>query len=148
VNATGVYVLEVAARPIGGLCAKALSFVRLPDTCSLEELLLRHAVGEPVHGWTREQRASAVMMIPIPKAGVYRGVQGVEAATAVPGVDDVAITAKADQRLVPIPEGASYLGFIFARAGTPAAAEDAVREAHARLRFTIDPWIPVVAAGG
>lgn len=160
VNATGVYVLEVAARPIGGLCAQSLRFARggnpslgcardtsgLPDTCSLEELLLRHALGEPVHDWTREPRASAVMMIPIPKAGVYRGVEGVDAATAVPAVDDVVITAKLDQRLVPIPEGASYLGFIFARAGTPAEAETAVRLAHARLRFAIGPWIPVMVS--
>lgn len=150
VNATGVYVLEVAARPIGGLCAKSLRCERggdPPNTCSLEELLLRHSLGEPVRDWTRESRASAVMMIPIPKAGVYRGVEGVEAATSVPAVDDVVITAKLDQRLVPIPEGASYLGFIFARADTPAEAEAAVRQAHARLRFAIDPWIPVVVAG-
>ena len=150
VNATGVYVLEVAARPIGGLCAKALRFDRSgdpPGTCSLEELLLRHAMGEPVRDWALDLRASAVMMIPIPKAGVYRGVEGVDAATAVPAVDDVVITAKLDQRLVPIPEGASYLGFIFARAGTPAEAEAAVRLAHARVRFAIDPWIPVVGSG-
>lgn len=142
VNNDGVYVLEVAARPIGGLCAKALRFVDpAGHHCGLEELLLRHAIGESVGHWTREAEASAVMMIPIPKGGIYRRVEGVDAARAVPGVDDVRITAKTDQRLVPLPEGASYLGFIFARATEPAAAEAAVRAAHAQLRFTIDPLL-------
>src|SRR5205085_8867707 len=80
VNDQGVFVLEVAARPIGGLCAKALRFVRA-DTdgaaIPLEELLLRHALGEPPAGWIREAIASGVMMIPIPARGVYRGVSGV-----------------------------------------------------------------------
>ena len=79
------------------------------------------------------------MMIPIPRAGLYRRVLGVDAARAVPGVEDVRITAKPDQRLVPLPEGASYLGFIFARAATPEEAEQAVRLAHDQLRFEIDP---------
>lgn len=142
VNDEGVFVLEVAARPIGGLCAKALRFVNSAGAgCGLEELLLRHALGESPVDWTREADASAVMMIPIPKGGIYRRVDGVDEARAVPGVEDVRITAKTDQRLVPLPEGASYLGFIFARASTPETAEAAVRSAHARLRFTIDPLI-------
>jgi hypothetical protein len=142
VNDEGVYVLEVAARPIGGLCAKALRFVNSAgDRCGLEELVLRHALGEPAGDWTREAEASAVMMIPIPRGGVYRRVDGLDEARAVPGVEGVRVTAKIDQRLVPLPEGASYLGFIFARGSTPEAAEAAVRSAHARLRFTIDPLI-------
>ncbi|MGE3886828.1 MAG: ATP-grasp domain-containing protein [Vicinamibacterales bacterium] len=148
VAADGVYVLEVAARPIGGLCARALRFVREAESShapvGLEVLLLRHALGEPASAWVREPEASGVMMIPIPRAGVLRRVDGVEAACAVPGIDGVAITAKPDQRLVPLPEGASYLGFIFARAGTPGAVEQALRDAHAALRFAIDPVIPVV----
>ncbi|MEO8679183.1 MAG: ATP-grasp domain-containing protein [Vicinamibacterales bacterium] len=146
VAADGVYVLEVAARPIGGLCAKALRFVnRAGDRCGLEELLLRQALGEPVDGWSREAGASAVMMIPIPRGGIYRRVAGIEEARAVADVDDVLVTAKPDQRLVPLPEGASYLGFIFARASTPEAAEAAVKSAHAKLRFTIDPLIELAA---
>ena len=140
-----VYVLEVAARPIGGLCARALRFTTTEGaTCGLEELLLRQAMGESTRAWEREAAASAVMMIPIPKAGIYRGVDGVDDARAVPGIDAVEITAKIDQRLVPLPEGASYLGFIFARAADPAGAEAAVRHAHARLRFDIDPLLAVV----
>jgi len=142
VGADGVYVLEAAARPIGGLCAKALRFVNgAGDRCGLEELLLRHALGEPAGDWTREAEASAVMMIPIPRGGVYRRVDGLDEARAVPGVEDIRVTAKVDQRLVPLPEGASYLGFIFARRSTPEAAEAAVRSAHAKLRFTIVPLI-------
>jgi hypothetical protein len=144
VNARGVYVLEVAARPIGGLCAKALRFVHANgDRCGLEGLLLRHASGEPIADWSREPTAAAVMMIPIPKGGVYRRVHGVEAARAVHGIDDIRITAKVDQVLVPLPEGSSYLGFIFARAATAEGAEHAIRLAHQALQFEIDPAIEV-----
>lgn len=142
VNDHGVYMLEVAARPIGGLCAKALRFEQGP----FEEFLLRHALGENLNDWRREAQASAVMMIPIPRSGVYRRVEGVDQASAVEGVYDVQITAKADQQLLALPEGSTYLGFIFAKAATPDAAERAVREAHARLRFTIDPLIEVRSA--
>jgi hypothetical protein len=141
-------VLEVAARPIGGLCARALRFERVGDegtTCSLEELLLRHALGESPEPWARESGASGVMMIPIPGRGLFRRAENVEEARSVPGIDDVRVTAKADQLLVPLPEGASYLGFIFSRAPQPAAVEAALRDAHNRLHFVIEPEIPVLA---
>jgi biotin carboxylase len=141
VNVDGVFVLEVAARPIGGLCSRALRFT---GDMSLEELLLRHAIGEQVTDVARERMASGVMMIPIPSRGVYRSVSGVDAARGVAGVEEVRITAKADQMLVPLPEGKSYLGFIFARAERPGQVVDALRAAHARLRFTIDREIPLV----
>jgi hypothetical protein len=155
VNEAGVFVLEVAARPIGGLCARALRFDKRageawvgsqPDSAAvpLEELLLRHALGESPEGWRRETMASGVMMIPIPRRGVFRAVAGLEAAGRVPFIDDLQITAKVDQLLLPLPEGASYLGFIFARAGTPAQVEQALREAHARLEFAIDPELRVL----
>lgn len=145
VNVRGVYVLEVGARPIGGLCAKALRFTRSGrDPIGLEELLLRHALGRSLSGWQREAAASAVMMIPIPRGGVYRRVEGVDEARAIDGIDEVRITAKPDQQLQPLPEGSSYLGFIFARAATPEAAEHAVRSAHACLRFTIDPLLALL----
>jgi biotin carboxylase len=150
VSADGVYVLEVAARPIGGLCARALSFESSisdqQSAISLEELLLRHAAGEPSASWTRERSASGVMMIPIPRRGIYRGVDGVDAARAVPHVHDVRITAKADQLLLPLPEGASYLGFIFARAERAEDVVRALRAAHGRLAFAIDPEFPVLTA--
>ena len=167
VNPEGVFVLEVAARPIGGLCARALSFTsdgirdsgigsrksavgsRIPNPDSripLEELLLRHALGENPARYRREAAASGVMMIPIPRRGVFRGVDGVEAARGVPHIVDVQITAKPDQRLLPLPEGASYLGFIFARAGRAADVDAALRTAHARLHFAIAPEFRVLGA--
>jgi biotin carboxylase len=145
VNQAGVFVLEVAARPIGGLCAKALRFVKPGEpSIGLEELLVRLAIGEPIGEWQREAEASAVMMMPIPRSGVFKGVKGIEAAKAVPGVDDVRVTAKPDQHLVALPEGASYLGFVFAHGATPEAAEQSVRAAHARLVVDIAPWLEVL----
>ena len=141
VDGSTVYVLEVAARPIGGLCSKALQFV--PGTISLEELLLRHALGEDVSRYEREAVGSGVMMIPIPQRGLYKGVEGVDEARAVPNVTDVRITAKADALVVPLPEGKSYLGFLFARSDDPAAVERSLRLAHGELRFTIEKEIPV-----
>jgi biotin carboxylase len=134
-----VVVLEVAARSIGGLCARALAFTRDGVTIPFEELLLRHAAGMEWDSWTRESRASGVMMIPIPAAGFYRGVAGEAEALRVPGVTAIQITAKSDQQLLPLPEGHSYLGFIFAGGETPAEVEAALRTAHGRLRFRIDP---------
>ena len=143
--AGAVYVLEVAARPIGGLCSRALRFTRGNEApVSLEEVLLRHAIGEDISGYAREKHAAAVMMIPIPRRGVFRRVEGIEAARAVARIDDVLITAKPDATLVPLPEGRSYLGFIFARAESPAEAERALRDAHARLRFVIEREVTVV----
>jgi biotin carboxylase len=146
VNDEGIFVLEVAARPIGGLCARALRFER-DITISLEELLLRHALGEAPDGWRREARASGVMMIPIPRRGILRRVEGIAHAREVPDVEDIRITAKDDQLLVPLPEGASYLGFIFARSAQSQHVDRALREAHARLNFTIEPEIHLSAHG-
>jgi hypothetical protein len=84
------------------------------------------------------------MMVPIPARGVYRGVSGVDEARLVGGIDDVMVTAKMDQLLVPLPEGASYLGFIFAHGATSKSVEHSLREAHACLRFAIDPELRVV----
>ena len=138
VNASGVYVLEVAARPIGGLCSRALRFQTADrHDVSLEEVLLRHACGEGIEGCQREAGASGVMMLPIPRRGVYRGVEGVDEARAVEGIDEVRITAKPDAVIVPLPEGRSYLGFLFAHGAHPARVEQSLRDAHARLRFAI-----------
>jgi hypothetical protein len=147
VNDEGVFVLEVAARPIGGLCSRVLRFenARTDDgsTSSLEHVLLRHACGDDVSMYGRERRAAAVMMIPIPRRGVLKSVTGEEEARAVRCVEDVQITAKRDHRLEPLPEAGSYLGFIFARADQPRDAEAAVRDAHAKLTFEIGPTINV-----
>jgi biotin carboxylase len=129
-NGDGVWMLEVAARPIGGLCSRALRFA---DGETLEEVIISRALktrGD--RALPRVAGASGVMMIPIPRAGVYQGVTGVEEAGA-----DVVITAKHGQKLVPLPEGSSYLGFIFARGEKPAEVERRLRRAHSRLEFRI-----------
>jgi len=135
VNERGSWVIEVAARAIGGLCSRALRF---GDGVSLEELIIRHALGEDVGHLKRESQAAGVMMIPIPRAGILREVRGVDAAKAVPEVEDVIISAHISQELLPPPEGASYLGFIFSRADTPDQVEAALRNSHSRLEFIID----------
>lgn len=141
INEAGPWVIEVAGRTIGGLCSNVLRFG--VDTC-LEELVLRHAVGMEIGTLEREAQAAGVMMIPIPEAGILRGVNGIEAAEAVSGIDGVEITAKLNYPLVPLPEGDSYLGFIFARADEPAEVEAALREAHRKLRFEIEEQLRVI----
>jgi hypothetical protein len=139
----GPVMLECAARPIGGLCARALRF---EEGMSLEELLLRHAAGEEVKDVQREGCASGVMMIPIPEAGIFVDVDGVEEAKRVESIEAIEITAKPQQKLVPLPEGASYLGFIFARGENPAHVETALRQAHTRLHFVLSPEFHVLRA--
>lgn len=134
-NAAGAWILEVAGRPIGGLCSRALRF---EGGASLEHVIVRHALGERVRNVAREPGESGVMMIPVEKAGIYTGVAGLDAARAVPGVTAIEITAKPGQRIEPWPEGSSYLGFIFA------AGEQPLRLAHAALRFEIAPSLPVL----
>ncbi len=110
----------------------------------LEELILRNALGLEIRSIEREQRAAGVMMIPIPAGGMLRAVHGVEEAEKVPLISGVEITAKLHHLLVPLPEGASYLGFIFARGDTPAGVEEAIRAAHSLLHFEVRREIPVL----
>jgi biotin carboxylase len=134
VNDAGPWVLEVAARSIGGLCSRTLRF---GTGMTLEEIILRHALGWSIASLTRERRPAGVMMIPIPRAGCLTAVRGTAAAAAVAGIEEVTITAHVGQQLVPLPEGWQYLGFVFARADTPDRVEAALRDAHARLTFEI-----------
>lgn len=145
VSGLQVFVLEVAARPIGGLCARALRFSQVgAGDVGLEELLLRHAAGLPWRDRALVSGASGVMMIPIPAAGVFRGLDGEAEALAVPGVTDLQVTAKLEQMLLPLPEGATYLGFLFAEGSSPREVERTLRLAHARLRVRLDQPIPMV----
>lgn len=136
INDAGVWVIEVAARAIGGLCSRTLRFGE--DGLSLEEVILRHAVDMDVSTLERENMAAGVMMIPIPRAGILREVRGVAEAKQVANIEDVIITAHITQELLPPPEGASYLGFIFSRAQNYMIAEEALRQAHALLEFVIE----------
>ena len=143
VNGSGPWLIELAARPIGGRCSGALRFGTggsgLGTWASLEEIIVRHALGMQIPSLERESQASGVMMIPVPGAGVLREVRGVDEARRLPLVEEVVITAHPDQELVPWPEGARYPGFIFARGDTPEAVEAALRAAHRRLQFVIAP---------
>jgi biotin carboxylase len=137
-----IYVLEIAARPIGGLCSRVLTF---EGGASLEAVLLRHAVGEPIDTVAREARGAAVMMVPIPRRGLLRGVTGDEPARQVGGVTEIRITARPGQILESLPEAGSYLGFIFARGETARDAEASVRAAHAHLYFDISKEIAIAS---
>ena len=133
-NDEGAWLLEIAARSIGGLCSRTLRF---GTGISLEELILRHAVGMEVQSLELEKGAAGVMMIPIPRPGILREVRGKTEAEGVAGIENITISILLGQAVVPLPEGSRYLGFIFARRNTPADVEAALREAHRRLEFVI-----------
>src|SRR6202790_4498572 len=149
INEEGVWPLEVAPRPIGGLCARALRFVggSSGEVIGLEELLLRHAVEMPIGDWKREAAASGVMMIPVPASGVLEEVKGEEAGRTTPNVTELHITARLHDYIAAWPEGASYLGFLFARAETADEVESALRAAHRKLRFAIRERLAVEHPG-
>jgi len=134
VSDSRVVLLEVAARSIGGLCARALRF---GAGISLEEVILRHALGMSLEGLAREPEASGVMMLPIPRAGTLVAVRGQDAARAVDGIVGLEITVPPGRVVQPPPEGDRYLGFLFARGRTPEIVEGALRRAHAALEIEL-----------
>ena len=136
VNEHGAWLIDMAARSIGGLCSRVLQF---GTGMSLEELILLHAGGVDVATYKRESAAAGVMMLPIPRRGVLRAVDGQEAARCVPGIVGLAITIALGQEVVPLPEGVQYLGFLFARGDTPEGVEASLRNGHQCLSFTIEP---------
>jgi hypothetical protein len=142
VNDAGVFMLEIAARPIGGLCARTLRF---KPAITLEDLIVLHAIGDMPPDLQPAAAASGVMMIPAPGAGILDDIEGEDRARAIPFVTGLEITAKRGEKIVPLPEGASYPGFIFAEAPDPAAVECALRQAHAELRFRLLAALPTLA---
>ena len=144
INESGAWMIEIAGRSIGGLCSTILEF---GAGISLEEIILRHAVGMQIPALSLQNAAAGVMMIPIPRAGRLRGCSGVDEALDVPGIEGIEITAKINYPIVPLPEGSSYLGFIFAKGETSEEVEQAIRVAHSKLEFTIDPLIPLMGTG-
>jgi biotin carboxylase len=133
-NERGAWIVEVAARSIGGLCSGTLRF---GDGTSLEEIILRQAAGLDLTSLQREQRPSGVMMIPTPRAGILQDVHGLEAAQRVAGIDEITISIPCGERVEPLPRASRYLGFIFAHGDTPAAVEATLRQAHSLLDFVI-----------
>ena len=133
-NSGGAWLVDAAARTIGGLCARTLSFgAGMP----LEEIVLRHAIGAPLESLNREAAAAGVMMIPVPRRGVLRAVRGLDAARSVPCIESIEIEARVGDRLIPLPESANYPGFIFARADAPETVEAALRNAWRQLEFVL-----------
>ena len=139
INPAGVWLLEIAPRSIGGLCGRILRYIL---DITLEEFILRDALGLTLPNKLNTS-ALAVMMIPIPQRGILRAVTGMELARATPYIVDLEVTAERGQLLVPLPEGSSYLGFLFAQAPTPEAAATSLRLAHAQLRFDIAAEVPL-----
>jgi biotin carboxylase len=135
----GPRILEIAARSIGGLCGRALRF---GVGVTLEELVLRHALGMGAPP-PREGASAGVLMLPIPARGTLTSVHGVEEARRVPLIEDVVITAHLREELVPLPEGASYFGFVFARGETPQAVEAALRAAGEQVKAVVAPRLPI-----
>jgi ATP-grasp domain/L-amino acid ligase C-terminal domain 2/ATP-grasp N-terminal domain len=144
-NKRGVWPIEIAARPIGGLCARALRFQleSEPEPIGLEELLLRDALDLRGRDAPRDKAASGVLMIPVPKSGILEKVEGAEEARRVPGVTELEITARWRDYIAAWPEGSSYLGFLFARGETPEMVENALRDGHLKLNFKLTPRLPV-----
>lgn len=136
INAAGPWILEINPRSIGGFCSRVLKF---GTGLSLEELIIRHALDGKDDSLLRESQPAGVMMIPTPRAGVLTEVRGLDEARIVNGIEHVTISAHLGQKLIPLPEDALYLGFLFARAASPVAVEAALRESHARLDFVIQP---------
>ncbi|HEY3197824.1 MAG TPA: ATP-grasp domain-containing protein [Nitrospirales bacterium] len=136
VNEEGIWVIELAARSIGGRCSRTLRF---PSGLSLEEVILRHALRLAPPEFEGMQKPAGVMMLPIPKTGLLQEVRGQIEALAVPGVEELIITAQPGEELVPLPEGTRYLGFIIARGDCPEEVEATLREAHSRLHVVIGP---------
>jgi biotin carboxylase len=135
INGGDGVIIEVASRTIGGDCARLLRF---GAGQALEDLVISHAVGKPLPLLPLEGGAG-VLMIPITEAGILRRVEGISEARTVPWIDDILISIREGYELVPLPEGATYLGFIFAHAPTPSAAEAALRESHAKLKIVVAP---------
>ncbi len=126
--------IELAARSIGGICGRSLHFGLL-DT-PLEALILRHALGRRA-SLRRKSGASGVMMLPTPKAGVLKAVEGIESALEVPGIRSIEITSSIGSNVRPVPEADRYLGFIFATGPNPESVEHSLHQAFARLEIDI-----------
>ncbi len=133
-NDEGAWPVDVAARTIGGLCARTLRF---GAGMSLEEIVLRHAINAPLASLNRESRAAGVMMMPIVGRGRIRAIRGLDEAAAVPLIEEIEMEARVGDMLVPLPEGADYPGFIFARGEDPAEVESALREAWSKIEFVL-----------
>jgi hypothetical protein len=143
INEDGVWLIELAPRTIGGKCSRIF---QSGVGQALEDIVILNALGRsplvksPVG-------VMGVMMIPVPRPGILRRVEGIEAARCVDHINEIEIDIKPGQQLMPWPEGSSYPGFIFARGSSQHLVTEALRMAHRKLRFVIAPQLPLVIAG-
>jgi len=135
------WILEIATRSIGGDCARTLEYLH---GHSLESMIIANALGLPLASPKQTSPAAGVMMIPTPKPGVLRRVEGIMAAQQVPGIESVELAVREGHELQVLPQASSYLGFIFARGEDPAQVEAALREAHAKLTIVVAPLFRLV----
>jgi phosphoribosylaminoimidazole carboxylase (NCAIR synthetase) len=144
VNGDDIVVLEVAPRPIGGLCARSIPVVAPDGTrCRLEDALLAHALGQSLDRYGHQALASGVLMVPVPETGRLRAVEGIDDVRGLEAVTAVEITAKIGSMLESLPEGGTYPGFVFAEGAQPDDVIDALREAARRLRLVVDRNVPI-----
>jgi hypothetical protein len=136
INDDGIWPIEIAARSIGGLCSRMLRF---GTGLSLEEIILRQALGQPLESLKRQDGGGGVMMLPVPESGRLLAVEGQEAARTVPGITDLTITIPLGESVQALPEGDRYLGFLFAEGDTPEGVEATLRQAFAKLEVRIEP---------
>jgi biotin carboxylase len=140
INDDGTWVMEVASRTIGGECARLLTYGTGPD---LETLVIKNALDEAVNV-SEQNDALGVLMLPMPGAGILRRIEGIQAAQKIKWIEEILISVREGYQLVPLPEGGSYLGFIFARAPTPRLVEAALREAHSKMKIIVVPVFRMV----
>ena len=139
------WIIEIAARTIGGDCARLFTF---GSGTSLEHLVLQRALGRPLDvPFGHDGRAAGVLMIPTPGAGTLRRVEGVMAASRIPGIREVSITVREGYELTPLPEGGTYLGFVFALGDDPAGVEESLRGARKTIRAVVAPSLAVEVGG-
>ena len=136
------YIIEIASRTIGGDCADMLKFGL---NMGLEELVLLQSLGRPI-GVPDLNYSVGALMIPIPSQGILRRVEGIARAKKVPYITNIGISVREGYELVPLPEGSSYLGFIFAKAPTFTLVETALRDAHDCLNIAIAPSFKILSA--
>ena len=135
------WIIEIAGRTIGGDCARLFTF---GSGVGLEHLVLQRALGRPHRAAFRGAgRAAGVLMIPTPGAGTLRRVEGVMAASRLPGIREVSITVREGYELIPLPEGGTYLGFVFALGEDPAGVEASLRRAQEAIRVIVSPSLAV-----
>ncbi len=142
VNEKGVWIIELAARTIGGECSRVFDYI---FGQSLEEVVIKNALRISITG-IKTGDAAGVLMLPVKRDGVLRRVEGVRAAGQVRYIEQVIIDVRPGQELIPWPEGGAYPGFILARGPTPHAVDSALREAHAKLNFVVAPKLSVSVA--